>query len=191
MDSVIKDNFNIIAFEALPEHLPLSSNIDFLLLLIGLKPSLRIGPISLVKCKEVCDWGDAFGFYTKIDNEGYVFLSIIQNVDLLMSIDQSLENHCVKFGLLLGYPECCSKSIGNIGEEHIDEYEKNIVFNWSFEGKYHLINPKNHFEGGALISHIPCSPTCEYSYKIAKSCFRIIKSHRGSPSFKKWAYLFQ
>lgn len=182
----IMTKFDLTAFESVPLGLPKSAYVDILLFIAELKPSIRTGPVDALESSKLLRWAMTFSYFSKIDNEQFVFVSKTNNVDYLISVDNSCLEHTEEFGKLLGYPECCTKSISEIGEDNIDLYEKNIVYKWNFEHDFKIINPKRYYQGGSLISHIPCSPTCFHSLSIAKHVLLIVNDNKSHPSFSRF-----
>ena len=82
------------------------------------------------------------------------------------------EQHHNTIGLLLGYPECCSKY-----------FTKNFPINYDpiwlgKEGKvtgYPECNQMLRYFGARITSHFSCSPTCEATRKIGQLWFKVMK----------------
>lgn len=185
----IMEQFNLQAFTSSPSNLPKSAYVDLLLFISNMKPAIRIGVLDDARALQLFQWATEFGYFSKIDDSGFVFVSKVNNVEHLIQVDQSYLDHTEELGKLFGYPSCCIKSISEVGESNIDSYEKNIVYNWHFENDFQLINPKLYYQGCSLISHIPCSPTCIRSLYIAQKVLSIVKknkSHYLFSNFKQW-----
>ena len=182
-----KTDFSIEAFEALPENLPKSSYIDFLLLLASLKPALRIKISQDENRIALNDWCETNDFYLLLGEDSYVFIAKNKTMAKnLEQIDTSSFSHEYELGQLLGYPDCCCKKIAAIGEMNIDTYEEEFINDSNFKGAFELINPKGYKNGYALISHIPCSPTCEDSLLIAQKSLYIVAQYNDRKSFQIW-----
>lgn len=182
-----KTNFSIEAFESLPEKLPKSSYIDFLLLLASLKPALRLKIYQEENRIALNDWCETNGFYLLLGKDNYIFIAKNKTeATNLEQIDTSSFPHEYELGRLLGYPDCCCKKIAIIGEENIDKYEKKFISGSIFKSAFELINPKGYKDGYALISHIPCSPTCEDSLLIAQKCLYIVAQYNDRKNFQIW-----
>jgi hypothetical protein len=181
-----EQNFPIQIFESLPSNLDNSNYIDFLLFLAGLKPALRI------KCKDyfknaLTKWCENYSFSFMISPEKYIYIARnMYMVNLIRKIDDLCIPHEYELGILLGYPECCSKNIQLVGEENIDKWEEQFVKQSIFVGEYKLINPEGYKDGYALISHIPCSSKCKFSLAIAKSAWSIIEQYLSHSYFRRW-----
>ncbi|MCE0814781.1 DUF483 domain-containing protein [Buttiauxella sp. S04-F03] len=183
------EQFNLQAFASSPSDLPKSAYVDLLLFVSDMKPAIRIGVLDDIRAFKLFQWATGLGYFSKIDDNGFVFVSKVNNVEYLIKVDQSYLDHTEELGTLLGYPICCIKSISKVGESNIDSYEENVVYNWEFENDFQLINPKLYYQGCSLISHIPCTPTCIRSLSIARKALSIVKnnqSHHRFLSFKQW-----
>ena len=182
-----KINFPIQAFVELPNGLPKSSYIDFLLFLADLKPSLRIKISKYEHKRELTEWCEKNGFYLLLGKDDYLFIG--KNKDMLSQLEQidtSNLPHEYELGRLLGYPDCCCKRIADIGEKNIDDYEKKFIETSDFIGAFELIDPQGYKDGYALISHIPCSPICEDSLHIAQKSLYIIAHYKDRKCFEIW-----
>lgn len=180
-------SFNLKAFEALPKSLKPSDYVDFLLFLSNEKPCLRLGYNQQDVYEEMIVWCEKHNISYLVSNAGFMYISKrLVLAYIAKIIDDSMMNHTFLFGKLLGYPTCCSKQIAKIGESNIDEYEKALVSNTSFQEPYHLINPQGYIEGYSLISHIPCCAQCKRSLKKANSVYQVVLEHKDNPSFSKW-----
>lgn len=100
-------------------------------------------------------------------------------------------NDHIKQGELLGYPSCCteffnqSMEAGYVDpiwqyagnkEEHIkkkDEHFIRVAHTCS-----HLISPFLRYIDLRLIPHVPCSPSCEHSVKIAEDIYELGKEKK-------------
>jgi hypothetical protein len=187
-----KIDFPIDVFENLPDNLPNSDYIDFLLFLAKLKPALRVKIPDKATREKLHIWSinNHFSF---LDSENhYVYIAPDQiSVNRLKITDDSFEPHEYKLGRLLGYPECCCKKIASVGEQNIDEWEDTFIKLSSFEGEFELINPTGYTEGYSLISHIPCSSNCVHSLHIAKKALNIITHYKWNKHFDRWKYWTQ
>lgn len=185
----VMEQFNLHAFVSSPSDLPKSAYVDLLLFISDIKPAIRIGVLDDVRAFKLCQWATVFGYFSKIDDHGFAFVSKVNNVEHLIQVDQSYLDHTEELGKLLGYPSCCIKKISKVGESNIDSYEENVVYSWEFENDFQLISPNLYYQGCSLISHIPCSPTCTRSLSIARKVLSIVKnnqSHHRFSNFKQW-----
>ncbi|WP_035277437.1 hypothetical protein [Desulforegula conservatrix] len=181
--------FPIKKFETLPSDLNKSNYIDFLLLLANLKPALRIKIDRNLTKHELNTWCTENHFGFSSNEGGYICVAVDKDTaDLVQKTDDSYEPHEYKLGLLLGYPTCCCKNISTIGEKFIDEWEGELIKNYTFEGEFELINPKGYGAGFSLISHVPCSPVCKPSLNIAQKSLQIITFYKFNKHFSHWKY---
>lgn len=163
-----------------------SVQVDFLLFLINLKPSLRTKLRSKILDQSLMQsWCEKHGFsYLVVDD--FFYLGRQYNlVFKAAELDLSNRPHERELGAIFGYPECCCKKIAKIGEMHIDEYE-NELLKGVFNEEFHLINTSKYRQGYAFISHVPCTSDCQASLKIAKELASFLESHNHIPLFKKW-----
>ena len=186
---VQKIDFPVKKFEELPDSLPTSDYIEFLLLIAKLKPALRVNITDEATRKKLNAWCKNYNLFFLYNGSGYVCIATDQiYVNRLQKTDDSFKPHEYELGYLLGYPQCCCKNISYVGEKNIDEWENEFIRTSKFEGEFELINPKGHREGYALISHIPCSSNCEQSLYIAKKALNIITCYKNYKYFDKWKY---
>lgn len=164
-----------------------SFKVDFLLLLLDLKPCLRT-PLKTKSIDEIAmnDWCQRFHFSFLIRGKDFFYLGRDKSMILKASeIDLSARPHEYEFGALLGYPTCCLEKIVKVGEANIDAYEAELSYQ-NFDGEFFLINPAKYLEGNAFISHVPCSSCCNNSLMIAKKLADFVRSNSGNFSLKGW-----
>lgn len=179
--------FNLKAFELLPNSLKSSDYVDFLLLLNNDKHCVRLGFNDTKVYSKLAKWCKTFNFSYIVSSAGYMYVSKHKIIAYLAKmLDDSTFNHTLFLGIVLGYPLCCSCKMASVGENHIDEYEKNFIKFAKFQNPYNLINPIGYTSGYSLISHIPCSNKCISSLKIAKHTYQIICQHKNNKVFLKW-----
>jgi len=184
----MKNKFNLKAFETLPKNLKPSDYVDFLLFLAHEKPCLRLGYNQSSVYQDMLVWCKKNKLAYVVSKAGFMYISNNFLLALVAkTVDDSTLSHTYVFGKILGYPTCCSRRIAEIGENQIDEYEKELVSNSDFEEPYHIINPKGYIEGYSLISHVPCCETCKKSLEKANSAYQVIMKYKEHPSFEKWS----
>lgn len=182
--------FDINAFEALPDNLKNNDYIDLLLFLLSLKPNVRLGKNSEAAYNNMKKWCNKFHFKFIISSSGYMYISKrLPLAKLTQFVDDALWEHSEILGLLLGYPKCCRKKIKLIGEENIDKYEKKLC-DKGFSKPFHIINCSSYTKGYALISHVPCCNRCRESLIIAKKALSVIRKYKAYPCMKRWSMYF-
>lgn len=167
-------------------HMPLSANIDIILMILGLKPAIRSKIKQPDNFKFIKDWCDEWSFSSYMDKDSYIYVA--RNASLvkqLIELDHLAQKREDKLGMLLGYPSCCCKKIAKIGEEHIDNYEQNLCQK-NFKAFFRLINPQKYRKGTAFISHVPCSTTCFASLFIAQQLGLFVLKNQKHPVLYGW-----
>lgn len=108
-------------------------------------------------------WCESLNYtYTLYDS--FMYISKDDRSSQVKSIDNSINNHLVELGEILGYPKCCIRYISKYPENSIDAAEIAINKTRNYKGNEILLNIEDYREGLALISHIPCDPKCIESY---------------------------
>lgn len=169
------------------EYISPTFQVDFCQLISGSKPAIRSRVTdrkALINLEEIAksyNWDFAL-------DEGEIFVMSTEKgiSDTIIAVDNSYEPHEIELGTLLGYPACCSKLIASLGENEIDNYE--LEFNKkSKEGKYKLLDIESYMQGISLLSHVPCSQTCDTSFRLASNVKEYIERNRRVDSFSGWA----
>jgi len=169
------------------EALPASAAVDVLLFSANLKAAFRCRLRSNNLLPLVKLWCESYGLTVQVDQDG--FISVAKSVELairVLEVDRSQEPHEQTLGLLFGYPKCCCEFVGRIGESKID-YLAEQIRQWKFDGEYRLIDPTDYLAGTSLICHLPCSPVCSASLKIARSALQFVCQHRLESGFERWS----
>lgn len=181
--------FPVRAFESLQPGLTPSSYVDFLLLLGGLKPTIRLHVTEPRAQHAIVSWGEVHGYSSTSNPSGYICIAKTQDAALrLQELDDSHEAHEYELGLLLGYPPCCCRKAAEVGESNLDEWEENMSQDAAFRRTPNcLIDPRGYTKGSSLISHIPCSAQCEASLSIAKPALRIVLCQKDNYHFVRWS----
>jgi hypothetical protein len=105
--------------------------------------------------------------FAAIDSEGFVVFSRRQTFSSkILTIDRSAGDHTYVLGRLLGYPACCCRAAALIGDHGLDAWAVEIASR-RFIGRFKAINPGTYQDGGALVSHVPCSERCLPSLSMA------------------------
>ncbi len=105
------------------------------------------------------DRRDAVHFYYFSKKEEDAYLASFYE---LMGNDQAL-------GLLLGYPGCCT--------EFFEKSFSGNSPNPTHENPDPYLDLSQREQDLVLISHFPCSPTCEKSILLARNNFMLLKQH--------------
>jgi hypothetical protein len=177
---------NIHHLRGLPvEWLRPSALVDFVLLFACGKPAVRVTVDTQVSADALHDWCRKVGLDFASDDDHFACVSIEpDSARRVMEIDRLPEAHEIDLGRGLGYPICCCERIATLGEPNIDSHAAEVA-RWPFDGLYRRINPVGYSSGRALISHLPCSPTCEASLRIANRARRFVLEHASEPLLAK------
>lgn len=174
----------------MPWHvLPPSFKIDLCQLLSGIKSCARSQILdkahfhTLINAIEIIGWHMS---YDQDHQDNFFFIAkdvtILKN---LIFIDKSISSHEKELGALLGYPECCYNYISKHGENMIDKLDDKFS-KQALMGEFALIDISHYREGICLLSHVPCSPQCVRSLKIAKNVKDFIVTHSYIHGFSDW-----
>lgn len=173
----------MLYWDSIPwEQLPGSIKIDFASYLLSCKNAVRF-------CSEPSYLAiDAF-YNMKVPGflrvfQGMVYIANDQRtLDRLIEADNDNLPHEVTLGRILRYPKCCTEKIGVLGENCIDDY--NREFNEKVE-RHSLLDISQYSNGIGLISHVPCSTSCKYSKRLAYQFYQSLKKVVGSQNFCLW-----
>lgn len=178
--------------DLLKNVLPLSVNVDVILLLAGLKDCLRVIVPNIKSYTRLLDlWTSESRLCYQIVSDAFLYIGTSDKKIIEASIlDQSLTSHENALGKILGYPECCSYKISKVGEENIDSYE-NWLVTQPFLGEFRLIDPRDYRLGKAFISHVPCSSSCAASLVIAKKLFEFLLKHKTRDCIRPWLQIVE
>lgn len=164
------------------EYLPHSAKVDFSLLIIGIKPNLRIileHPTEVYyPLKKLLN-----NHIVHCHNNVIYIAKKLTIAKRLAKIDNDHMPHEIEFGCLLGYPKCCTEKIKFIGENNIDIY--NEIFNNKVD-KFSLLDISMYRHGLGLVCHVPCSIDCSPSLRQAYQFYKSLKVRVGSESFCVW-----
>lgn len=148
-----------------PDWLPPSAVIDISLVLRGKKPAARVRVGR--RGGELHRWGRRLGLFTCLDKDGFAAISRNPTTARkVIDLDRRPGRHTLALGLMLGYPSCCCRSASRAGDEGIDRQHE-LLSTRRFYGRFRAIDPSGYFKGGSRISHVPCSPRCLPSLKMA------------------------
>lgn len=107
------------------------------------------------------------GCFAACDPDGFVVFSRSQMLSSrILSLDRRQGDHTYALGRLLGYPHCCCRAAAGVGECELDAWAAKIA-SCTFIGRYKMIDNSGYQKGRSLVSHIPCSPHCVPSRRMA------------------------
>ena len=168
----------------LPPWLKPSAHTDILHLAAKIRPAIRTELATPVSQDVVRDWMRRFGWYTAIDRDDFLVASRSSTLArMILAIDRHNSPHTFRLGRALGYPTCCCRAAANVGEQNLDRWAL-ALSQRCFIGQFKLIDPTRYSQGRALISHIPCSPFCQASLRMAEAALAAMRrSHPPFPAF--------
>lgn len=143
-----------------------SNIVDILVWHATAKPALRSEFAVGSAADDLRRWADSCDADFATDDEGFFCVSRGRPAAEILAVDQSPMPHTYDLGILLGYPECCSRKMSELGEHAIDISAADAAL-WTFVPPFHRLNPAGYMRGVALISHVPCAPDCGPSLRIA------------------------
>lgn len=165
--------------------LPPSFRVDLLQLLSGSRPAIR-SHVGETAREGLRAWCTASGLDFAADGPWVGLSTEVGRAARILQVDASPAPHEVDLGLLLGYPPCCCEQAALVGESQIDRYAQHVA-SWPLRGGYALLDISRYSEGLALISHLPCSPTCQPSREIAlQSVAWLAKQQGTSEPYRSW-----
>lgn len=184
-----KQDFPLLEFEALPVNLRPSDYVDMLLFLNKDKPAVRLGLNSEVVYQSMTEWCAIYHYNYCISQSNYMYISGSRFLaNLIRIIDDATFPHEFILGIFLGYPSCCARKASFVGESKLDQWEQEAYITSSTQIRHQLTDPTKYLSGASLIAHIPCSPNCKKSQKIAKRALSVISQNKTSPYFNRWKY---
>lgn len=143
-----------------------STVIDILVWSATNKPAIRSQLLDRCDSVPLREWADAQGANFALDDAGFFCIARDGAAHNLLELDRRGASHEYELGIMLGYPTCCVGSIAAVGERNIDG-RASLASCWYFAPPYDLISPAGYLKGAALISHVPCTPSCVPSLGIA------------------------
>jgi len=154
---------------ALPGWMRPSAQVDIAQLFRSIRPVIRSqveGPLDRAKVRR---WARRAGFHVAICQDGFFAMSRDGGLARrALQIDARPGRHTVALGRALGYPACCCVAAGRRNDEGLDAWAAAISAR-RFCGQFRLIQPAGYTAGDACISHVPCSPRCAASLRMARS----------------------
>lgn len=118
---------------------------------------------------ELRRWARRAGLYVAVDGDGFFALSShAGSARRVLRIDARPGRHLIALGLALGYPICCCRAAARRKEEGLDAWAE-AMSSRRFIGLFRLIQPIGYLTGRSSISHVPCSPRCAASLRMAQA----------------------
>ena len=160
----------------LPPWLKASACTDLLHLAANIRPAIRTELAIPVSHAVVHRWMRRHGWYTAIDGDNFVVVSRSANLARkVLNIDREESPHTFRLGRALGYPTCCCRAAASVGEQDLDAWARALCQR-RFIGRFNSINPSLYRDGKALISHIPCSISCQASLQMANDTLAALRA---------------
>lgn len=144
-----------------------SAMVDLHQATLDLRPAFRTEIQGVISDAEVGRWARLRGLYFCRDRDNFVvFSKRPELVRRVLAIDQTAGEHTVWLGQWLGYPSCCARTARRVGETHLDAWSEQVSRR-RHVGNFVRTMVSGYAAGRALISHIPCSPHCSASLRMA------------------------
>lgn len=145
---------------------------DLRLILAGARQTLRTELARPVSGADLRRWARSLGLFASLDAHGFLALSRRPGVTRqLLALDAAPGDHADRLGGLLGYPLCCRRAARRAGEAEIDALAAAAAGRRHL-GRFRAINPAGYADGRAVVSHVPCVPSCRASLAMADSVAR-------------------
>lgn len=153
--------------DRLPPWLKPSARTDVAQLLAGIRPVMRSELAKPVQTSVLRNWARQHRCFVALDEDGFVAFSLRPGLGRrLLELDRAPGDHLKRLGVWLGYPSCCCRAADRGGESKLDDWAEEVAAR-KFIGRERMIDPSGYLRGHSLISHIPCSPRCCISVKMA------------------------
>jgi hypothetical protein len=164
----------------LPSWLKPSAAVDVAQLWFCIRPVMRTELALPVVRERVRRWARNYRFFAALDDDGFLVLSRTPCLSRrTLDLDRGPGDHTFALGRGLGYPYCCCRKAALMGDASLDALADRFCSE-DFFGRFNMINPLGYCDGHALISHIPCSPRCVPSLKMAEALAQKLNHCRGS-----------
>lgn len=161
----------------LPPWLKPSAAVDLLQLMASIRPAVRTELAQPADHLTVRRWARSHGWYVAMDDDGFLVLSSSPTLARrVLAIDRSPRNHTGMLGRALGYPPCCCRAADRVGEHALDSWAISVDA-LTFVGRFKAISPRGYLHGRSLLSHIPCSPACRLSLRMAEGVKKWRRRH--------------
>lgn len=167
-----------------PWHaVPPSAAVDLLGLAAG-RSAIRVRLESDVEAARL--WAADHELSLLHDGEFAVLATSTALAERVMAVDRSTVPHAMELGGLLGYPTCCSSAVAEVGEGGIDQLARQAT-GWCLDGVQMLLDISRYSMGIALLSHVPCGPSCAASLRQARKGLRAAQaSHVDEELNARW-----
>lgn len=146
-----------------------SAQVDMAQLLCAIRPAIRSQVTDRVDRTELRRWARRAGLYAVVDREGFfAFSRHPDSARRVLRIDAQPRQHVIALGRALGYPICCCRAAARRKESGLDAWAE-ALSSRRFIGLFRLIQPRGYLTGSSRISHVPCSPRCAASLRMAQA----------------------
>lgn len=164
---------------ALPPWVRPSAEVDLAQLLRSIRPAMRSQVAGRLNRLEVRAWARRAGLFAVFDKDGFFSMSrSASSARRVLRIDARPGRHTTALGRALGYPPCCCLAAARRKEEGLDEWAR-AMSSRGFVGLFRLIDPDGYVAGTSNISHVPCSPCCSASLRMARALGSEVARGRG------------
>jgi hypothetical protein len=144
-----------------------SAQVDLAQVRCSIRPVMRSETCGRLDRCEVRQWARRAGLFVALDRDGFFAMSPrASSVRRVLRIDARPGRHTMALGRALGYPVCCCLAARRRNDEGLDDWARGMARR-RFAGLFHLIDPAGYAAGRSAISHIPCSPRCSASLRMA------------------------
>jgi hypothetical protein len=174
----------VIGTRARPHWMRASAEVDLDQLQCSIRPAIRSQVRGRLDRSEIRRWARRAGLFAVVEKDG--FFSMSRNASSarrVLRMDARPGRHTNALGRALGYPFCCCLAAAHRKEEGLDDWAR-AMSSRRFVGLFRLIDPKGYIAGRANISHVPCSPRCLASLRMARALSSEANRERGR---KEWS----
>jgi hypothetical protein len=159
----------VIGTGARPRWMRASAEVDLDQLRCSIRPAIRSQVRGRLDRREIRRWARLAGLFVAVDKDGFFSMSrSASSARRVLRIDSRPGRHTTALGRALGYPLCCCLAAARRKDEGLDEWAR-AMSSRRFVGLFRLIDPSGYVTGSANISHVPCSPCCSASLRMARA----------------------
>jgi hypothetical protein len=160
-----------------------SAKVDLDQLRRSIRPAMRSQVRGRLDRSEIRRWARLAGLFAIVDKDGFFSMSrSASSARRVLRMDARPGRHTSALGRALGYPPCCCLAAARHKEEGLDEWAR-ATSSRRFVGLFRLIDTSGYIAGSANISHVPCSPRCSASLRMARALGSASPTSRGR---KEW-----